>query len=249
MIPLANKPYSLPEILSYSSLIAAITGVTLVAATSASIGASISLVSVGIVFFGTLGVYNLDRIRDLPRDISHAPRRSKFITLHKKKLTVLCVASGLLAFSLVMIIEFSEMWGLLPVVILGVFHRRLKVWPIGKSAYVAIGWTVTLVVLANANSGAFDNWGNTSLVLFFSLFANTSMSGAFANQGSAKPAIVSAFLAIAIALFTEPPVRCLFPLAAFAGLGALLARRTELYRSIVLDCMLALGATLSWFNA
>ena len=242
-----EKPYSFLEVLSYSSTLSAITGLALLLATNGSFDRDSSLTTLSIVFFGTLGIYNLDRIRDLARDTLHTPGRSKFIFRHKGKLGVLCFGSGALAFSLLLFSGLPMSLRLLPIVLLGIFHRRLKTRPFWKSIYVAAGWAATLLILADIGSTSPRDWGKTALVLFFSLFANTSISGAFAIQRSSRTAIGSAVAAGLIACTLDPIGRCLILLAIFSGIGALWAHQSKYHRSIAPDCTLSIGAALSWF--
>ena len=242
-----EKPYSFLEVLSYSSTLSAITGLALLLATNGSFDRDSSLTTLSIVFFGTLGIYNLDRIRDLARDTLHTPGRSKFIFRHKGKLGVLCFGSGALAFSLLLFSGLPMSLRLLPIVLLGIFHRRLKTRPFSKSIYVAAGWAATLLILADIGSTSPRDWGKTALVLFFSLFANTSISGAFAIQRSSRTAIGSAVAAGLIACTLDPIGRCLILLAIFSGIGALWAHQSKYHRSIAPDCTLSIGAALSWF--
>ena len=154
-----EKPYSFLEVLSYSSTLSAITGLALLLATNASFNRDSSLTTLSIVFFGTLSIYNLDRIRDLTRDTLHTPGRSKFIFRHKGKLGILCFGSGALTFSLLLFSELSMTLRLLPIILLGVFHRRLKTRPFWKSIYVAAGWAATLLILADIGSTSPRDWG------------------------------------------------------------------------------------------
>ena len=57
----------------FSSLWLALTAAALLVAASGALGATADPRAVGLAFFGTLVIYNLDRLRDLERDRATSP--------------------------------------------------------------------------------------------------------------------------------------------------------------------------------
>ncbi len=117
---------SLLDALVFSNLWMSAAAGALVAAASRAMGTAIRPEAVGLAIAGTLVIYNIDRLRDLHRDQHLSRDRSVFVAEHGVRLSILTGAA--VAASL----YFGARAGrpaalmLLPVLGVGLFHRRLK---------------------------------------------------------------------------------------------------------------------------
>lgn len=237
------------EALAYSSVLAGVTGACLAAACASGLGAEVSPFAAAVIFCGSVGVYSLDRLRDRRRDFRHAPRRSEFVARHEEKLRVLCGLAFVLACGLTLWVGIEQSLGLVPVAALGFFHRRLKAWPFLKALYVALAWTVALLVVSYATGSSLEFWPGVSLVLLLSIFANTSVSGAGGVNARRWPALGAALLAVLVAGTADPPLTYLLPVPISAALAALAGLRSEWSRAVIPDGALACGAFAAWLLA
>ena len=136
------------EALVFSSVWVAAAAGALAMACSFAMGVPAAIPAVG--FAGTLVVYNVDRLRDVERDRATTPQRSAFVDRHGGGLALLAIGAGLasLVFAL---FAGPQVWLLLaPVLILGLFHRRIKHLTFGKSAYITAAWVAVVVVVPAA---------------------------------------------------------------------------------------------------
>jgi 4-hydroxybenzoate polyprenyltransferase len=85
------------DALAFSSLWVALAASALVWATSLALGAPPSASLVALVFGGTLVVYGVDRLRDMTRDAAVAPRRTTFVSQHRRPLAMLVGLSALVS--------------------------------------------------------------------------------------------------------------------------------------------------------
>jgi hypothetical protein len=132
---------SLLDALVFSNLWMAAAAGALVAAASRAMGTAIRPEAVGLAFAGTLVVYNIDRLRDLHRD-QHASRdRSKFVAEHEGRLSVLTGAAAAASLYFGARAGWPATAMLLPVLGIGLLHRRLKHFENAKILYIAASWT------------------------------------------------------------------------------------------------------------
>jgi len=128
------------DALVFSNLWMAAAAAALVAAASRAMGTTVRSEALGLAFAGTLVVYNVDRLRDQHRDRQASRDRSAFIHEHEGELRALTAVAA--AFSL----YFGARAGvpaalmLLPVLGMGLFHRRLKRFENAKILYIAASW-------------------------------------------------------------------------------------------------------------
>ena len=131
---------SLLDALVFSNLWMAAAAGALVAAASRAMGTAIRPEAVGLAFAGTLVVYNIDRLRDLHRD-QHASRdRSAFVSEHKEQLSALTGAAAIASLYFGARAGWLAALMLLPVLGVGLSHRRLKRFENAKILYIAASW-------------------------------------------------------------------------------------------------------------
>jgi hypothetical protein len=136
------------EVLAFSSVLAAaVAGALTLAAGFALTDHSFPLAA-ALAFAGTLVVYNIDRLRDLERDMLASPRRSAFVRARRGPIVGLVVVaagcSGLLAWRVGAASVVLCATLLLP----SLFHRRIKRHPAVKVSYVTAAWVAATVGLA-----------------------------------------------------------------------------------------------------
>jgi hypothetical protein len=138
------------DALVFSSVWVASAAGALALACSLAMGIPAANPAVGLAFAGTLVVYNVDRLRDVERDRTTTPRRSEFIDHHGGGLALLAVGAGLASFAFAWSAG-PRVWLLLaPVLLLGLFHRRIKHLTFGKSGYITAAWVAVVVVVPAA---------------------------------------------------------------------------------------------------
>jgi hypothetical protein len=129
------------DALVFSNLWMAAAAGALVAATSRAMGTAIRPEAVGLAFAGALLVYNVDRLRDLHRDRQASPDRSAFIAEHRGQLIALSGAAAAASLYFGAHVGWPAAVMLLPVLGVGLFHRRLKRFENAKIGYIAASWT------------------------------------------------------------------------------------------------------------
>ena len=138
---MTSAPRSLLDALVFSNLWMAAAAGALVAAASRAMGTAIRPEAVGLAFAGTLVVYNIDRLRDLHRD-QHASRdRSEFVAEHEGRLSVLTGAAAAASLYFGVRAGWPAIAMLLPILGMGLLHRRLKHFENAKILYIAASWT------------------------------------------------------------------------------------------------------------
>jgi 4-hydroxybenzoate polyprenyltransferase len=138
---MTSAPRSLLDALVFSNLWMATAAGALVAAASRAMGTAIRPEAVGLAFAGTLVVYNVDRLRDLHRD-QHASRdRSAFIAEHEGRLSALTGVAAAASLYFGARAGWLAALVLLPVLGVGLLHRRLKRFENAKIVYIAASWT------------------------------------------------------------------------------------------------------------
>jgi len=138
---MTSTPRSLLDALVFSNLWMAAAAGALVAAASRAMGTAIRPEAVGLAIAGTLVVYNVDRLRDLHRD-RHASRdRSAFIAEHEGRLRALTAAAAAASLYFGAHAGWPAALMLLPVLGVGLSHRRIKRFENAKIVYIAASWT------------------------------------------------------------------------------------------------------------
>lgn len=260
---------ALLEILAASSLWVAAAAAALCAAAGRALGGGGAELAdpVGLAAAGTLVVYNVDRLRDLERDRATTPRRAAFVARHRVALGVLTAlaagAAGVLAWRA----GSAVLAVLLPVLALGLAHRRLKglrFW-LGKPLYVAGAWVAVSVglpaVMLAGVSAARTGW--VAALLGAGILANAVASSVrdgeapAAGPGPLTPLRLARALAgLGVALAVPAPAAArplaLVPLATLAALAAFPPGEGagaggghaggELYGLVVVDGALLAGA-------
>lgn len=230
--------------LVFSGTWSAISGALLYAASSQNLE-TFRVSGFATVFFGTLAVYNIDRLRDIDRDRTNTPKRSAFVELHQSTLWILVCISFILAVGLVAPFSSHDLLILLPALLLGLFHRRLKNIPNFKPYYVSGAWTLVLVGLPAKESSALNNLLPLASLVAVCVFANTLVSGAKFKDSAKKMALGLTGAGVFIAIFSGDEFRSLISVPAILFIALLPARSGEWYRLCVPDGALALGATVA----
>ena len=239
------------ESLAYSSLWVAGAAAALTAAASQGMGVALSGPVLGLVFCGTLVVYNVDRLRDLPQDFATAPLRSAFVRRHRTGLRGLVVVALAGSFVLARVLDPPALGALGVVAALGLLHRRLKRFALWKPFYVSAAWVVVCVGVPALQGECPAHVGWVAAVIGLSILANVIASNlrdgeaVMAAWGAQMPLRVARGVAasgVALALLAPGPLRPLLtvPLATAAALGPF--RADERYGLLVVDGALWLGA-------
>jgi len=213
----------------------------------------------GLAFFGTIAIYNLDRLRDLERDGSGWPQRSAFVARHRSQLALLCGAAAALALLLATRLS-PPTWILCALVLsLGLLHRRLKRFDGFKIGYVTLAWVaITLGIPAlNPQPGQVEliRVGWAAMIYGAAIGANlvaTSLSDRASRVLPRSPLRWAAGLAVvgvAIAAIAPDRLAALawIPLAELAALAAY--RRSERYSLGCVDGALLAGGVATLLTA
>jgi hypothetical protein len=137
---MTSAPRSLLDALVFSNLWMAAAAGALVAAASRAIGTAIRPEAVGLAFAGTLVVYNVDRLRDLHRDQHASQDRSAFVAEYRDPLRALTSVAAAASLYCAARAGWPAAMMLLPVLGVGLFHRRLKRFENAKIVYIATSW-------------------------------------------------------------------------------------------------------------
>ncbi len=243
----------LPKILqtlAFSSLWVAAAACALCAAAGRAMAIEVAPAVMGLVFAGTLVVYNVDRLRDLERDRASAPLRTAFVERHELVLTLVCWVGAGVAVFCGLAVGAMAVLALVPVGLLGFFHRRAKRYSALKAAYITLAWLMVVVAFpavaaAEAHSPAAVAW-----VLGLGLLANALASnvdapgsrGLALARGVAVLGVLSAFLAPAgVWPLASVPLAVAWALVRFEP--------EERHRLIVLDGALLWGGLAAFLVA
>jgi hypothetical protein len=141
------------EALAFSSLLPATVAGALALAAGLSLGECPTSLAAGLAFAGTLAVYNVDRLRDLERDRSMAPRRSAFVMAQYSKLVGIAALAtgGALALGWRAGPAAVALCG--TVLLPALFHRRLKRHVAAKIVYITAAWIAVVVGLPALEAG------------------------------------------------------------------------------------------------
>lgn len=241
------------DALAFSSVWVAVAAALLTAAAARAMGVMPPPEAVGLAFAGTLVVYNVDRLRDVERDLATSPDRTAFVLAHRPALSAL---SGLAAIAAAVAAfragpRVAALAGL--VLAVGLAHRRMKRVPFGKAFYVAAAWTAVAAGVPALVDPDVRRLPLVAAVLYATLLANAVASSVRDAEGG--PARVGLDRALRFARVVAAAAVGL-SLAGSATLslawipGATLAslvffRPGERYGLLVLDGALAAGSTLA----
>ena len=199
-------------------------------------------------------VYNVDRLRDVERDRATTPRRSDFVDHHGGGLALLAIGAGL-ASLVFAIFAGPRVWLLLaPVLVLGLFHRRIKHWTFGKSAYITAAWVAVVVIVPAAIDPRATAIGWVAALTASAILANAIASDVRDREVAAArlgegPALFAARVCAAggclLGLLAPAPTRNLAALPLATLLALLAFRPSERYGLVVVDGALLAGALVA----
>lgn len=238
----------------FSSLWVSLAAAGLTAACSLAMGVPISTAAVALAFSGTLVVYNVDRLRDLDRDRITSPLRSRFVDRHGAGLALLVVAAG--GASSVSAIAAGARSGLVlvPILALGLLHRRIKHLTFAKSAYIAGAWVAVVVGVPAAIDLDTAHVGWTAVVVGLAIAANAIASNVrdkevaaalFGARAALRVARGVAVAGLAAGLSAPEEVRSLAAVPLLTLCALMWFRPSERYGLVVVDGALLAGALLS----
>ncbi len=255
--PAAPSPQARTDLLdaiAFASLLPGIVAAALVAAPTAAIvpfspmeaRARLALLALA----GTVFVYGVDRLRDLPRDRDGSPRRSAFVERNRSILLVLYAACGVASLGLASRLPARCLALLGGVLIVGLMHRRFKERAGLKVAYVTLAWVAVTVGLPALALGAPGTYavasGLTTAIITATVAANLLVSdlrddahrvGAF-RLPLARALVV---FAAAVALLGPAPLRGLALVPICQGLSLAIFTDSERHGLVMVDGSLALG--------
>jgi len=233
-------------------------GLVLACARALSSGAAPSTpttASMALAAAGTFVVYNVDRLRDVERDRTSAPARSRFVERHRRALLVSSAAAALLCLPLALQ-HPPGVWGICAVVLaLGLAHRRLKGASSFKIVYVTVAWLAIVVGLPWL-SGPPDTGSLRELAAVLAAIGLPIAGNVIASElrgGSHDPAASPALrvaralaaAGLAMALLGGGRSAALAAIPAAEGLALLGFRDDERFGLVVLDGALLVGALVA----
>jgi len=242
------------DVLTFSSLWVAAAAAALTVACSLAMGIAVAGAAVGLAFAGTLVVYNVDRLRDLDADRATAPDRSAFVAKHGGNLALVTVAAavGSLVFALA---GGTRVWAVLvPILGLGLLHRRIKHLVFGKSAYITAAWVGVVAGVPALIDPAATQVAWTVAITAAALFANAMASSVrdlevaaarFGPRRALYAARAFALLGVSVAAAAPAPARSLMAVPAATLFALLLFRPGERYGLRVVDGALLAGAVVA----
>jgi 4-hydroxybenzoate polyprenyltransferase len=242
------------DVLAFSSLWVAAAAAALAAACSLAMGVPVAGAAVGLAFAGTLVVYNVDRLRDLDADRATAPDRSAFVARHGGGLALLTIAAALASLGFALAAGPRAFAVLVPILGLGLLHRRLKHLGFGKPAYLATAWIGVVVGVPALIDPAATHVAWTLGITGPALFANAVASNirnveVAASRFGPRPAQgvarACAVLGVVVAATAPVPARSLLAVPAATLLALLLFRPGERYGLLIVDGALLAGAIVA----
>ena len=248
---------STTDALAFSSLWLAAAAAVLVAATSRALGGDVDPALLGLAFSGTLVIYNVDRLRDLESDRETAPARSAFVERHWNLLIVTTLLAGLFATALAVVAGQPVIVLLVPALLLGLAHRRLKRFGSAKPLYIVGAWLLVVVGLPWAVQDTASGAPWCAAILGPAILANAIASNLRDPEAGAAmlrpvPALwiarAMAMLGVVVAGFSPDAGHILLAVPAATGLTLIRFRTSERYGLVVVDGALLFGglAALLW---
>lgn len=253
----AVRPYfaAAADALVWSSLWLALAVAALAIAAARAMGTEPDPGIVGLVFSGTVVVYVLDRLRDLSRDRQTEPLRSAFVDAHRTGLQILAGVCAIASILLGVLAGPAVILLAAGVLTVGLLHRRLKRWTLGKPLYVALAcaavtvgftWVHTPTVRHGAWVAGIVAATAAANVLLYNLRDERDLAVWLGGRrGTRLVSSACLVLALALALLGPTAVRPLawLPIAMAACLAAY--RPTERFAAWAVDGALLLGALLA----
>ncbi|MEM5771297.1 MAG: UbiA family prenyltransferase [Candidatus Aenigmatarchaeota archaeon] len=164
------------NILGYTSIFVALTGVSLIYTSSLLFKFPISLELLLIVFLSVFSVYNLNKITDVMEDKINYPERVSFIQKHKTKILISSIISYIfalfIAFFRSILVGIFVFIPLIGVFIYSVSPIRLKRLLGIKNIWVSLLWSVSVTILPIIYFNKFElllSFTSFSLFLFIFL--------------------------------------------------------------------------------
>lgn len=242
------------DALVYSNLWMAGAAGALVAATSRAMEVAIRTEAVGLAVAGTLMVYNVDRLRDLPRD-QHASRdRSAFVAAHERQLIVLAGAAAAASLYFAARAGWRATLMLLPVLGVGLFHRRLKHFENAKIIYIAASWTcvgfglpAVLAPGAQATQWVAAILAATMLanVIAFNVRDTGASTERVRRQHALQFARICAIIGVALGALAPSPSNALVAIPLVTLLALIGYRPTERFSPLFVDGALLVGSLIA----
>ncbi len=240
------------EALAYSSLGLGITAVGMMAACSLAMGARPRAELLALGLTGTLVVYTVDRLRDLPHDRLAAPRRTAFVLHYQRALRLQVGVAALVAAGLAL--HAGPRVAALAALVagLGLAHRRLKSHSASKLLYVTLAWTTVTVGLPAVAEQTLRHVGWIALLVASTVSANVWLSSVV--DGGARPGSGRGAAGIALTLLLPgvlagvlgpPALRPLLPMPAAMVLAAASFRPSERYAALAVDGAVLVGAAIA----
>jgi 4-hydroxybenzoate polyprenyltransferase len=251
---MTSTPRSLLDALVFSNLWMAAAAGALVAAASRAMGTAIRPEAVGLAFAGTLVVYNVDRLRDLHRD-RHASRdRSAFIAEHEGRLRALTGAAATASLYFGARAGWPAALMLLPVLGVGLSHRRIKRFENAKIAYIAASWTCVGFGLPAVLAPDTQNLHWVAAILAATMLANVIAfnvreEGAHVERVSRRCALqiarVCAGIGVALGALAPSPSSALIAIPLATLLALIGYRPTERFSPLFVDGALLVGSLIA----
>lgn len=197
---------------------------------------------------GSLVVYDVDRLRDLRRDRTRAPVRTRFVETHRRAMLALTLTAALACIPLALA-QPPGVWLLCSLVLaLGLWHRRLKGRPLWKIVYVTGAWVAVVVglPLAATDTASARTTAATTVTLAASIGANLIASN-LRERGPTplhRRALIGAralALAGALVCLIDRATWLLLPIPVAQALALVPYRQSERYALLVIDGALLLG--------
>jgi len=242
------------DALVFSNLWMAAAAGALVAAASRAMETAIRPEAVGLAFAGTLVVYNIDRLRDLHRD-RHASRdRSAFVTEHEGRLIGLSGAAAAASLYFGAHAGWLAALMLLPVLGVGLFHRRLKRFENTKIVYIAASWTCVGFGLPAVLAPDAQNLHWVAAILAATMLANVSAfnvreEGAHLERVRRRRALqvarVCAGIGVALGALAPSPSDALIAIPLATLLALVGYRPTERFSPLFVDGALLAGSLIA----
>ena len=251
---MTSAPRSWLDALVFSNLWMAAAAGALVAATSHAMGTAIRPEAVGLAFAGVLVVYNVDRLRDLRRDRQGSPDRSAFIAEHKGRLIALSGVAAAASLYFGARAGWPAAVTLLPVLGLGLFHRRLKRFENAKIGYIAAAWTcvgfgLPAVLAADTRHlhwvAAITAATMLANVIAFNLRAAGERAKRPRQQNALQVARACAAIGVALGAFAPSPTDALVAIPLATLLVLIGYRPTERFSPLFVDGALLVGSLIA----
>jgi hypothetical protein len=251
---MTSLPRSWLDALVFSNLWMAAALGAFVAATSRAMGTAIRPEAVGLAFAGLLVVYNVDRLRDLHRDRQSSPDRSAFIAEHEGRLIALSSVAAAASLYFGARAGWPAAVTLLPVLGVGLFHRRLKRFENAKILYIAASWTCVGFGLPAVLAADAQNLHWVAAILAVTMVANViafnvrdeaTSTEQVRRPDALRVARVCAAIGVALGALAPSPSGALVAIPLATGLALTGYRPTERFSPLFVDGALLVGSLIA----